>query len=143
MHDSGVVEHDVHAAPGVESGHSGGDVGFFGDVAGLGGEFLGGGQGGVDGVDFLDSGGEGGGGYVSHEDGGAFAEEEDGCFEADAAVFGGFVRRMEKWGDERKFAFEIREIYTMCKIFEIGLFAKDLIVLLKKSSGQMRNRLYN
>ena len=102
MHDSGVVEHDVHAAPGVESGDGGGDVGFFGDVAYLGGEFLGGGLGGVDGVDFLESAGEGGGGYVGHEDGGAFAEEEDGCFEADAAFFGRFVRRMEIWGMSKR-----------------------------------------
>lgn len=88
MHDSGVVEHYVHATPGIESGYSGGDVGFFGDVACLGGEFLRGRQGGVDGVYFLGSGGEGRGGNVGHEDGGTFAEEEDACFEADAAVLG-------------------------------------------------------
>ena len=33
VHDAGVVEHDVNAAPGVEVRDHGGDVGFFGDVA--------------------------------------------------------------------------------------------------------------
>lgn len=33
VHDAGVVEHDVNAAPGVEMLDDGFDVGFFGDVA--------------------------------------------------------------------------------------------------------------
>ncbi len=58
VHDARVVEHDVHAAPGVEQGDGGADVGFAGDVAGVGLEGLGGGrQGGVNGVDFFEGGG--------------------------------------------------------------------------------------
>lgn len=69
VHDASVVEHDVDAAPGVEEGDGGADVGFAGDVAGVGLEGLGGGrQGGVNGVDFFEGGGEGGGGDVEHED---------------------------------------------------------------------------
>ena len=79
VHDACVVEHYVHAAPGVEVGARGGDGGFGGDVAGdgfdaaagvvvVGDEFL----------DFFE-------GDVGHEDGGAFAGEEDGCFETDSA----------------------------------------------------------
>lgn len=101
VHDARVVEHYVDAAPGVEVGGRGGDVRLFRDVAFECLEAL------VVGDHFLDFGegfGEGGLGDVGHEDGGAFAREEDGCFEADAAgervlvwVFG---MGAEKWGTE-------------------------------------------
>lgn len=78
------------------------DVGFAGDVAGEGFEFLGGvvgdGEGGEDGVDAGEGGGEEGVGEVGHEDGGAFAEKEDGCFEADAA--GGGSVRSDMWNEK-------------------------------------------
>ena len=82
VHDAGVVENDVDAAPGVEMFDHGFDVGFFGHVA-LDGLDSGRVRG--YGADFGEGGGEGGFGYVRHEDGGAFAGEKDGRFQADAA----------------------------------------------------------
>lgn len=92
VHDPCVVEHDVDAAPGVEVGDCGCDVGFLGYVAEKGFELLGGGEGGKDGVDFFKGGGKKRLGDISHEDGGAFAGEEDGRFEADAAAVGEMIR---------------------------------------------------
>lgn len=86
VHDARVVEHDVHAAPGVQVGDGGRDFGFARDVAGKGFDALCGRvEGGEDGVDFGEGGGKGGGGDVGHQDRRTLAEEEDGGFEADAA----------------------------------------------------------
>ena len=55
VHDPGVVEHDIDAAPGIELVNGGGDVGFFADVAGEGFEGLVGGNGDY-GMEFFDGG---------------------------------------------------------------------------------------
>lgn len=44
-------------------------------------------------MDFSDGGVEDIGGKVGHEDGSAFTDEEDGCFESDAARVG---KRLER-----------------------------------------------
>ena len=62
----------------------GGDGGFGGDVAF--GCFEAGLEGGEQGVDFSDGSFEGRGGNGGHEHIGSFTSEDDGCFEADAAV---------------------------------------------------------
>ena len=82
MHDARVVEHDVHASPRVDVGDHGFDIGFLGDVGLVGFEA---GRVVDYGADFFEGGVEGWGGDVGHEDCGAFAGEEDGGFEADAA----------------------------------------------------------
>ena len=74
MHDSGVVENDIDAAPGVDVGDHCGDVGFFRNVAddsvylfGMRNEFF----------DFGNGALECRPGYVGHKDTGAFTSEED------------------------------------------------------------------
>lgn len=83
VHDTGVVEHDVHTAPAIETLDHGLHVGFFGDIAfhrvdsadHVRGHFL----------CFVDCFGQGRFGDIGHQHGSSFAEEEDGRFEADAA----------------------------------------------------------
>lgn len=86
VHDARVVEHDVHAAPGVHVGDGGRDGGLGRHVAFEGLEAGEGAR--EDGVDLFEGGGEGGRGDVGHEDRGALAQEEDGCFEADTTGVG-------------------------------------------------------
>ena len=90
MHDPGVVEHHVDAAPLVELVHTGLDVLLLGDVAASGVDLAG--DVGRHLLD-LDQGlGEGGLGDITHEDAGALAQEEDGRLETDTAIvsqFGG------------------------------------------------------
>lgn len=81
VHDASIVEHDVDAAPGVEGLDGGLDGRLLGDVADGGFDLAGGGD---ELFDFCLGAGEDFFGYVGHEDVGAFAGEEDGCFEADA-----------------------------------------------------------
>lgn len=82
VHDTGVVEDDVHAAPGVGSGDKSFNLGFLGDVGLVGlddgawDEFL----------NFGEGFGQGGLGDIGHEHFGAFAGEKDGGFETDATV---------------------------------------------------------
>ena len=86
VHDAGVVEDDVDPAELILGFDGGGDGGFGGDVADCGCEA---GVGvGDDGGDLGEGFVEGGAGYVGHEHGGAFEEEEDGGFETDAAGWG-------------------------------------------------------
>ena len=80
MHDPRIIEHDIHAAPVVKMGHSsrdgalGADIAFDGFDTGVLGKVL---------VYFGEGLFKSGFGDVGHEDGSAFAGEEDGCFEAD------------------------------------------------------------
>lgn len=78
VHDPGVVEDDVEAAPGVEVFDCGGYGGLRADVADEGFEAAWGG--GAEFFQFCEGFFEGGGGDIGEEDGGAFAREEDACF---------------------------------------------------------------
>jgi len=88
MHDAGIVEDDVDAAPGIEMLDGGSDVGFFGDVTGF--DFDAGG-GGDEGLQLGEGFFEGRGRNIRHEDGGALFGEQDGCFETDSTKGGGVL----------------------------------------------------
>ena len=64
-------------------GHHRRNIGFFADITAD--VLKASGVGRVDGADFREGGLKGGKGYICHENGGAFAEEEDGCFKANTA----------------------------------------------------------
>lgn len=85
VHDTGIVEHDVDTAPGVEVADGGLNIGFFGYVDDERLELA------LScGDDLLDLGErlvESGGGDVGDEDGGAFLAHQDGRLEANSSAF--------------------------------------------------------
>lgn len=83
MHDPGVIEDDVNAAPRVELVDHGGHIGFFGHISFERFEPR---MVREDGVDFGESARQGRLRYIGHEDGGPFTGEEDGRFETNPAM---------------------------------------------------------
>lgn len=86
VHDSGVVEDDIDTAPLVELVDTALDVLLVGDIAAGRVDFAGHVGGHLH--DLLEGLGQGGLGNVTHQHARAFAKEEDGGLETDAAVQG-------------------------------------------------------
>lgn len=84
VHDAGVVEHDINAAPAIDYGDSSLDLVLFGDIDYFYVDFA------LDGGDnALDLGQglfKGCGVDICHEDGGTLLQEQNGGLEADAAA---------------------------------------------------------
>lgn len=83
VHDTGVVEDDIHATPGVQMVDHGLDIGFFGNVTFYRLDF---GAFWNDLLYFLEGSFEGWLGDICHENGGALPCEKDGCLKANSTI---------------------------------------------------------